>query len=465
MKQKLLILWAVLLVGSMTLQAQNGSEFAAGTGTANDPWQITTAEELAALNNYLGENYYDKYFKLVKDIDLTTWLSKDRGNNENTQGWFPIGWVKNDQIWGFYGDFDGGHHTISGLWINREEQSVVGFFGYTSLNTIKNLTVEIAAAGVKGDAFVGGLAGQSSSELSNCHVRGEGMVSSKAEIAGGLVGMSLWNVSYCSSEVQVGSHGSRFGGLIGYQSTGTIFQSYCKGKVIALDDSSGEIGGLIGFVDEGTILQCYATGEVAGKYNAGGFVGAACGENIVIQECYASGKVTGEGRYIAQLVASLYRDTKLTFTDCFYLKGIDAVTFNEGSIVGTPTPLSESNLKKASAFTGWTFLSSNEQYSLDNPPSTPWMIDEGQTTPRLWWQAMDLSTNNTEIAEGKISLSTIKGQLSIINSGSAVDVAVYSITGKNFARLRGLRGSKTITLPSGIYIVQAGTTTTKVIVN
>ncbi|MDF9831366.1 GLUG motif-containing protein [Parabacteroides sp. PF5-6] len=74
------------------------------------------------------------------------------------------------------------------------------------------------------------------------------------------------------------------------------------------------------------------------------------------------------------------------------------------------------------------------------------------------------TTGNAHIAEGDITLSIINDQLSIINSGSAVDVAVYSITGQNVVSLRGVCGSKTITLKPGIYLVKAGTQTWKVMI-
>lgn len=73
-------------------------------------------------------------------------------------------------------------------------------------------------------------------------------------------------------------------------------------------------------------------------------------------------------------------------------------------------------------------------------------------------------TSNAHIASGKVSIAMDNGQLRIENSGNAVDIAVYTIAGKNVVSLRGLRGSRTFALLAGIYIVRAGNTTNKLII-
>ncbi|MDF9831077.1 choice-of-anchor Q domain-containing protein [Parabacteroides sp. PF5-6] len=74
------------------------------------------------------------------------------------------------------------------------------------------------------------------------------------------------------------------------------------------------------------------------------------------------------------------------------------------------------------------------------------------------------ATSNASLTQG-IRLAIINSQLSIINSGSAIDVSIYTLTGKTFVHLRALRGSRTLTLPAGVYIVRAGEETWKVVVN
>ncbi|WP_277464459.1 choice-of-anchor Q domain-containing protein [Parabacteroides sp. PF5-6] len=74
------------------------------------------------------------------------------------------------------------------------------------------------------------------------------------------------------------------------------------------------------------------------------------------------------------------------------------------------------------------------------------------------------TTSNASLTQG-VRVIVESGKLKVENEmGTAVDVTVYSITAQNMVQLRGLRGSKTITLPAGIYIVRAGQTNTKVII-
>ncbi|WP_277464457.1 choice-of-anchor Q domain-containing protein [Parabacteroides sp. PF5-6] len=75
------------------------------------------------------------------------------------------------------------------------------------------------------------------------------------------------------------------------------------------------------------------------------------------------------------------------------------------------------------------------------------------------------TTSNASLTHG-VRLAIDNGQLTIDNEmANAVDVAIYTITGQNMVQLRGLRGSRTLTLPAGIYIVRAGQQSWKVIIN
>ncbi|MBX3008444.1 MAG: hypothetical protein KF816_10495 [Melioribacteraceae bacterium] len=66
-------------------------QFGGGTGTEGDPYQISTAEHLAAIatNVSSGTTYANTYFKLMNDLDLSSYLS-GAGNNSGAF-WLPIG--------------------------------------------------------------------------------------------------------------------------------------------------------------------------------------------------------------------------------------------------------------------------------------------------------------------------------------------------------------------------------------
>ncbi|WP_277464458.1 T9SS type A sorting domain-containing protein [Parabacteroides sp. PF5-6] len=87
------------------------------------------------------------------------------------------------------------------------------------------------------------------------------------------------------------------------------------------------------------------------------------------------------------------------------------------------------------------------------------------TTPVIVRIEGGSTTSNASLTQG-VRLAIDNGQLTIDNEmANAVDVAIYSITGQNMVQLRGLRGSRTLTLPAGIYIVRAGQQSWKVIIN
>ncbi|MDF9830439.1 hypothetical protein [Parabacteroides sp. PF5-6] len=65
------------------------------------------------------------------------------------------------------------------------------------------------------------------------------------------------------------------------------------------------------------------------------------------------------------------------------------------------------------------------------------------------------TTSNAELTHD-VRVVVESGKLKVESEGQAIDVAVYTINGQNVVSLRGLRGSHTLTLPAGIYLVKAG---------
>lgn len=130
-----IFIFATILTGLIFIpnaQAFTGE----GLGTAAEPYQITTANQLNEIRHDLG-----KYYILMNDIDL--------GVIPYDVGWIPID--------NFSGTLDGQGHTISNLYITSNEgESYRGFFGVlnTGRPTIKNcnlLGVDITAKKMRGD--------------------------------------------------------------------------------------------------------------------------------------------------------------------------------------------------------------------------------------------------------------------------------------------------------------------------
>ncbi|MCL2738784.1 MAG: BACON domain-containing protein, partial [Bacteroidales bacterium] len=158
-----------------------------GDGIFNTaPVEIVNAAELEALgtrvNATSGTEPAGLYYKLIADIDL--------GGAE----WTPIG--DNTIERPFRGHFDGDGFKVSGLYINRTTDDT-GLFGWIQNSSIQNLGVEIAAGGVTGNNFTGGVAGyMRNSTISNCYVTGN--VSGR-DYVGGVAGFIGTNLSMSSS--------------------------------------------------------------------------------------------------------------------------------------------------------------------------------------------------------------------------------------------------------------------------
>nr|WP_275446168.1 S-layer homology domain-containing protein [Paenibacillus sp. ACRSA] len=224
-----------------------------GTGTASDPYQITTAEELNTVRNYLDP---DLYFKLAADIDLSSY----------GEAWLPIG----EGVHGrFRGHIDGNGHKITGLTINRPNDNYAGLFGYITYDaSVSNVILE--NVNVTGRQYVGGLAGR---------IDGGGI--SNSSVSGSVKGT-----------------GTMVGGMIGYNYYGTVNNSFATAHITG---NSNNVGGLVGS-NFGEISYGYAVGNVTGNgNNIGGLVGNNGGE---INYSYAAGGVTGSGSNIGGLIGN-----------------------------------------------------------------------------------------------------------------------------------------------------------------
>ena len=124
-----------------------------GDGSSEHPFLINTAEELKWYASYVNGESGDNVVhstacaQLVKDIDLSTVCGEGKGN------WTPIakfGIYERLSSNKFDGVFDGNGHTISNLYINDENGSKLGLFGYiyptmqkTSVKNLKMRNVQI----------------------------------------------------------------------------------------------------------------------------------------------------------------------------------------------------------------------------------------------------------------------------------------------------------------------------------
>ncbi|KAL9950518.1 hypothetical protein ACROYT_G043027 [Oculina patagonica] len=284
-----------------------------GTGTSHDPYKIASIEDLRKLRG-IWRNNTGKYFIVTQNIDLSC-----------IANFAPLP--------RFEGILDGNNKKILNLKIDvthLSSQRNTGFFetiGRTG--QVKNLRLENVL--VKGEEYVGGLAGYHYGRIDNSYVTGQILGTTKYHSVGGLVGMSYIGSkitdSYATAKV---SGRNRVGGLVGRLFIGTIQSCYATGTVLGIGNTSNfanwarKIGGLVGD-NYGTILSSYATGDVSGQRYIGGLVGLS---DSKINNSYATGNVSGS-RYIGGLVGNNWG----TITKCYAIGKVSGV-HGVGGLVG-----------------------------------------------------------------------------------------------------------------------------------
>ena len=276
-------------------------------GLVNGTLTDGTAQNLGA-NAVLTKNI------TVNEDLLTSIKTDDDGNVTNGssfKAWRPMGMAdENGEFTGHYkGIFDGNGHSISGLYVNRDEaaddvdtrfKSCIGLFGYYS-GVTRNLSVLdsymrgkdciggicgicgsndggtiqncYSAATVCGGSYIGGICGRSEGDsiIENCY--NTGYVYGATRSIGGICGDNSAALQGCSN---VGNVKGKFyvGGIVGesYGSGNTIWIKDCYNRGNVIGDTK-DIGGIGGHIGRSLVENCYSQATVSGNTNVGGICG------------------------------------------------------------------------------------------------------------------------------------------------------------------------------------------------
>ena len=296
-----------------------------GDGSKENPYVITTEEELRALSQLSkGDYYYGTYFVLGGNIDMN---DGDDGNEMT-----PIG--KNG-TGSFYGHFDGKGYTISNLHISGKVVAHVGLFALNN-GTITGVTLAgCTVTDEAGTEYTGGIVGlnNSSGTVSGCHITGNSSVSSTGAsyYLGGIVGFNGdGTVRGCTSaatvSATVGNYFRYVGGIVGYNG-GTVSGCGNTGGVAISGTGSSyyHCGGIVGYIYSGTVSGCINKGAVSSSANgsnyAGGIAGSAESDaSVKIENCANGGAVTATGgtKNCAGGIVGYYDDSQYVLKDNFY---------------------------------------------------------------------------------------------------------------------------------------------------
>ena len=277
----LLLVMAILMpYGGAWAQTQT---LPAGNGSADNPYKISTAAELAWFRDQVNSGNNRISATLTEDIDLAEFChAKDGTKYTDELSWTPIGNESNKYI----GTFNGNGKIIRNLYINATSDKT-GFFGYATDGSIKNITFDNAK--VKSiDFYTGILAGYAGScfienikTLANCSVK-------SYTYTGGIAGNACGNISNCENHAMVeGTDG--VGGFAGrYDSSNKSITSCANYGAITGADS--EVGGMVGQFISGTIQNSANYGDITGTYNVGNLMGYA--DECNLKNVLGTGNVT-----------------------------------------------------------------------------------------------------------------------------------------------------------------------------
>lgn len=412
-----------------------------GEGTAESPYQISTAEDL--LNVWQGG-----YYRLTKDIESDSCFLS------------PIIYVADDAV-----IIDGNGHKVTILKKQSDSDSYIsdedfgpydntGLFGIGYNVTLRNLIIAFPCDyTLEGRADVGGFVGLGKNlNLSQCAFYGD---INGGNSVGSLVGRAKdSHIQASYAEGTIDGLGSEYvGGLVGYAENTVIDDCISKSDI---NSNAYHCGGVVG-ESMSVIRNCYATGNIDGQFS-GGICGRNKGTNAVVSNCFAMNKKIHSGnRVIGSLLNALDGSILTPVPDSvnYAWDGMIVETvINDGVPMNGYSKTNEQLMQRATYETcGWDF---------DNV----WGIDEGKGYPYLKWMKGNVNTGIQQILtideDDKAMITQSRGMVTIDCMGRSLPVAVYNLSGLRV--YKGMANGKlSIHLVSGAYIVAVGSQTRKVV--
>ena len=367
-----------LLVTFCLVGVPTQAKYGGGSGTAEDPYLIYTAEQMNAIGTQPGD--WDEHFKLMADIDLSSYTGTD----------FNLIGTSHNPFWAV---FDGNDHTILnfsyryrsagdgialfprvGPWglikdlgligpnVDGGAENRVGTLIGWNMGTISGCYAH--GGSVSGRSYVGGLVGENGGTIINCYFTGS--VSGNkpgylgGDYVGGLVGLDGGTITNCYATAVV-TGDSQVGGLAGHGAKTS--ESYASGSV----SGSEYVGGLVGSTGD-AITNCHSLASVSGDDKTGGLAGYHFRGTIT--DCYSAGRVTGTTD-----VGGLVGDNRSTVAGSFWDTETSGQSTSDG---GTGMTTAEMCMKSTFTDAGWDFVGESVNGTKDI-----WCICEAVDYPKL----------------------------------------------------------------------------------
>ena len=408
-------------------------KYSGGSGTAEDPWLISTVGDLKKLADTINTgasadfdaesdnvgNYHGYYFKQTANLDLSSIVN-----------WEPIGYSLDEGRY-FAGQYDGDGYTIANATSNGQRDSdgyaTVGIFGWVLLGSVENLVVDQAnftATGVNnsnwgGYSYAGGIAaGAFVAKIKNCTVTNSAIDSKRLDKNGNA------NQNNCAGGVVGHSAGAQF---VNCASISNQITSQCYGGgFVGENDDDNKIEDTP--INPSTYTNCYVancsvkatTPDSNGWSFAGSFIGMLGDQNLALTNCFAyktslstektSACIKDMGIFVGRFYTNGGSYTASIKTEnCYY--GECNITNNIGT--ATAKEIQDFANGNVAELLGDAFTQGKDGYPVFPVPATGITLNHSTLslavggsvaltatlTPENATDAVVWSSNNTEIAE------------------------------------------------------------------
>ena len=317
--------------------------FQNGSGSPDDPYQISNEKEMGSFSYVLNSNdenlssYKTASYVIVNSLDMSekNWKSVESFNASLTS-------LSNTTLVGINAPLteqiaSGG--VVENVIILDSSLSVTadyaGMIAKKSSGTIKNCYVD-AIINANGKNYVGGIVGEQAhqtAELSGLTFVGE--IKNGGDNVGGIAGQSNSAIKNCLNKAKITGN-EYVGGIVGY-ATCQISKSFNYGEKITGNEY---VGGITG-INSNKISFCMNNSNLSAYRYAGGIVGEQ--NASIISDCFNKGNFnSGSASYVGGIVGHVNGNT--TISSCFnsanigtnstmdYIGGLIGKADNNGSV-------------------------------------------------------------------------------------------------------------------------------------
>ena len=261
-------IWGIGAYGGMRTDTFTIGKPWEGEGTQESPFLIKTTDDMERLATIVksGEEYEGVYFRQTADLDFTGKTYTPVGVLDYNEG----------RVYYFNGNYDGRWYSITG--INVSGVHWAGVFGGTGKDAKISNIILVGNCFFSSYNSSGGIVGHNEGEISDCRVVSSDVVIKGEMFVGGIAGQSHKSINYCESMATIELSESNYaepclGGFVGktYAAVSGDFSGTIKGR--------GIIGGLVGHAIGNTAeISGRNFGEIITTNNnstVGGIVGNA----------------------------------------------------------------------------------------------------------------------------------------------------------------------------------------------